>query len=290
MSYNPKIHNRRSIRLKKYDYSRAGIYFITICVQDRVHLFGNIENGEMKLNSFGKIVAEEWEKSDLIRENITMGDYIIMPDHFHGIIQINEQIKTASSPSPGEFRSPSHSIGAIIRGIKGATTKKIKSILFSSWTGELQFAPADFQRTPSDLQQFTPADFQRTPSDFQQSAPADFQQSNTLHLEQSTPADFQRNSADLQPSNTFHLQQFAPADLQRTPSDFQQSATADLQQSNTFHLQQITSSEMKLLKKMDPNKSIWQRNYYEDIIKDQRHLENVVNYIKNNPKKCSPPQ
>jgi putative transposase len=59
-NYNPNIHHRKSIRLKGYDYSRQGLYFITICVQDRKCLFGRIENGEMVLNSGGKIADECW--------------------------------------------------------------------------------------------------------------------------------------------------------------------------------------------------------------------------------------
>ncbi|MCB9285096.1 MAG: hypothetical protein H6563_13555 [Lewinellaceae bacterium] len=55
MKFNPKIHHRRSIRLRGYDYSRGGAYFITSCTKDRRHLFGKIRNGEMILNAFGQI-------------------------------------------------------------------------------------------------------------------------------------------------------------------------------------------------------------------------------------------
>lgn len=62
MLYNPIIHHRRSIRLKGYDYSQAGLYFITICVQDRKCLFGKIVNDEMQLNNFGIIAHQQWQK------------------------------------------------------------------------------------------------------------------------------------------------------------------------------------------------------------------------------------
>lgn len=68
--YNPEIHNRRSIRLKKYDYSQAGLYFITICAKDREHLFGEIINGEMVLNEYGEIAHKEWEQTDRIRKKL----------------------------------------------------------------------------------------------------------------------------------------------------------------------------------------------------------------------------
>lgn len=60
MKYNPAIHHRRSIRLKGYDYTRAGAYFITICAQDRVCLFGEIVDGVMRLNEAGRIVDDTW--------------------------------------------------------------------------------------------------------------------------------------------------------------------------------------------------------------------------------------
>jgi hypothetical protein len=62
MKYNPQIHHRRSIRLKGYNYSQAGAYFITICCQDKECRFGIIENGEMILNEFGMIAYDEWIK------------------------------------------------------------------------------------------------------------------------------------------------------------------------------------------------------------------------------------
>jgi putative transposase len=89
MQYNPDIHHRQSIRLKGYDYSRPGAYFITICVQDRHHLFGEIKSGKMVLNEFGLIVAEEWKRSEEIRKEIKLDAFVVMPNHIHGILVIN---------------------------------------------------------------------------------------------------------------------------------------------------------------------------------------------------------
>ncbi|HNM67278.1 MAG TPA: hypothetical protein PKN16_07285, partial [Chitinophagales bacterium] len=88
MPYNPQKHHRRSIRLKGYDYAQAGLYFITICCQDRANLFGAIENGEMILNEYGQIAFEEWANTENIRDNCRIHEYIIMPNHIHGIIEI----------------------------------------------------------------------------------------------------------------------------------------------------------------------------------------------------------
>jgi len=139
------IQNRRSIRIKGYNYSQKGIYFITLCCQDKEHFFGEILNDKMILNEFGKIIKEEWEKSPIIRTNISLGEFIIMPDHFHAILQIDYQITHKENYIPNQFKSPSQTIGAIIRGFKGATTTRIKK-LNSISTGESQFAPTQAKK------------------------------------------------------------------------------------------------------------------------------------------------
>jgi REP element-mobilizing transposase RayT len=88
MKYNPNIHHRRSIRLKGYDYSQNGLYFITICTQNREHLFGTITNGQMALNPMGEIAHNEWFKTASMRPNIRLHEFIVMPNHIHGIIEI----------------------------------------------------------------------------------------------------------------------------------------------------------------------------------------------------------
>jgi putative transposase len=87
--YNPQIHHRRSIRLKGYDYSQAGLYFITICCQDRKYRFGKIENGEMILNELGTIAYNEWTKLVERFTNFELDVFQIMPNHMHGIILLN---------------------------------------------------------------------------------------------------------------------------------------------------------------------------------------------------------
>ncbi|MCK5741132.1 MAG: transposase [Chlorobi bacterium] len=88
MKYNPEKHHRRSIRLKEYDYSQSGLYFITLCVQNRECIFGNIEDGTMILNEYGTIAKNEWIETGIIRPNILISNFIIMPNHIHGIIEI----------------------------------------------------------------------------------------------------------------------------------------------------------------------------------------------------------
>ncbi len=179
MTYIPHIRHRRSIRLKGYDYSQAGLYFVTICVQNRECLFGKIAIGVMQLNGMGQTVEKEWIKSAEIRKEINMHEYIIMPNHFHAIVEIianntndgacadencaNNAAGTNNGvPAVGAYgirpnekcvndkyctnnkiganieqgvchtplRSPSKTLGALIRGFKSSVTKQLG---FSPW-------------------------------------------------------------------------------------------------------------------------------------------------------------
>ncbi|MGR3218205.1 MAG: transposase [Candidatus Anammoxibacter sp.] len=78
-----------SHRMPGWDYSSSGAYFITICVQNRVHLFGEIGNAKIILNEFGEIAFNEWEKSSEIRSEIALDEFVVMPNHLHGIVIIN---------------------------------------------------------------------------------------------------------------------------------------------------------------------------------------------------------
>lgn len=170
---NRLIPDRRSIRLKSFDYAQKGAYFITITTQDRIKLFGRIENQKMILNEFGKILEKEWLLTPTIRPNISLGEFIIMPDHMHMIIHIDIHIIDANDPKDWKHKNPkgpSQTIGAIIRGFKGATTKKINLLLNSHSTGELQFAPTE---SSSDLSSyFAPTE---SPSDLSPSSAPNFQ-------------------------------------------------------------------------------------------------------------------
>lgn len=96
--YNPSIHHRRSIRLKGYDYSQSGLYFITICCQDRICRFGQVENGKMILNEYGQIAHDEWLKLSRRFSNFELDVFQIMPNHMHGIIALNAGATLAVAP------------------------------------------------------------------------------------------------------------------------------------------------------------------------------------------------
>ena len=100
MPYNKDIHHRRSIRLKDYDYSQSGLYFVTICTQDRDCRLGNIVNGEMVLNELGNEINNIWKELPNHFPNIECDIYQIMPNHIHGIIIINK-LTNASDKNVG---------------------------------------------------------------------------------------------------------------------------------------------------------------------------------------------
>lgn len=127
---------RKNHRLKEYDYVKTGYYFVTICAYNRNLLFGEIKNitvGPQRavavtLNEYGKIVNEEWQNTQRFRKNVTLDQFIIMPNHIHGIIIINNT-DTARRVPTEEFGKPvSGALSTIIRSFKSAATKRINEL------------------------------------------------------------------------------------------------------------------------------------------------------------------
>jgi REP element-mobilizing transposase RayT len=136
MKYNPDIRHRRSIRLQEYDYTGPGAYFITVCTQNGECLLSDVVKGKMVLNQFGEVVKKEWLKTFDMRRDLILDEYIVMPNHFHGIIIIaNNNTKTIDNfgrgtlqraPTFEQFGRPvSNSIPTVIRLFKSSTTKQI---------------------------------------------------------------------------------------------------------------------------------------------------------------------
>lgn len=96
--FDPQKHHRHSIRLKGYDYSQEGAYYVTIVTLQREFLFGNIVNQEMMLSSYGEIVQKWWEEIPVHFPNVETGAFVIMPNHVHGIIYILDGRGTVSVP------------------------------------------------------------------------------------------------------------------------------------------------------------------------------------------------
>ena len=110
-----------------------GAYFITIVAWQRERLFGEIADGEMMLNDFGKIVHNEWEQTAVVRPNVELGDYVVMPNHFHGILVfVDDGAYTVGTQNVGATRRvaptttlQSGSLGAVMAQFKSIVTKRI---------------------------------------------------------------------------------------------------------------------------------------------------------------------
>jgi len=155
MKFNPEIHHRQSIRLRDYNYSRAGAYFVTVCVFERECLFGELVDGEMRLNEAGRMVRECWDGIPDHFPHVELDAFIIMPNHLHGIFVLNDDASivgarhaspdfpvqmaatdratharatharaTHASPLRGPGPEP-RSIGAMVGSFKSAVTKRI---------------------------------------------------------------------------------------------------------------------------------------------------------------------
>lgn len=110
MTYNPEIHHRRSIRLNGYDYSQAGAYFVTVCAWKKENIFGEIKNGEMLLNECARIIQDHWDAIPGHFDNVEIDEFIIMPNHVHGIVFMNNCRGEVSSPIPSVLPIPNRPI------------------------------------------------------------------------------------------------------------------------------------------------------------------------------------
>ena len=129
MRYDPAKHHRRSIRLRGYDYAQSGAYFVTIVTYQRECAFGRIMAGQMRVNEIGAVVREEWLRSAEIRGEIALGEYVIMPNHVHGIVIIRDVGAHGHAPLPVRTRQrPARSLGSFVAGYKAAATRRINAI------------------------------------------------------------------------------------------------------------------------------------------------------------------
>ena len=112
MKYEPERHHQRSISLKGYDYSQPWVYFVTIFTQDRACLFGEMVDGQVRMNKYGKIakiVEGEWMKSATLRPRVTVDEFVVMPNHSHGIITLADGNRRGTSTVGAQCNVPLHS-------------------------------------------------------------------------------------------------------------------------------------------------------------------------------------
>lgn len=135
MKYNPDYHHRQSIRLKGYDYRQAGAYYVTICCYQKICFLGEIINGIMKPNFAGETAAAVWYNLPRHFPFLELDAFVVMPNHFHGIIVINqhENNKNLGNIPPRQANTEpslpqgtqSGSLGAIVQNFKSVTTRRV---------------------------------------------------------------------------------------------------------------------------------------------------------------------
>lgn len=116
-----KLPNRQSSRLIGYDYSSIGYYFITINSKEWAHIFGEIKEDVMYPTKLGELIQEEWRRVGEIRKNIKLHEYVVMPNHFHAIVEICYSLNKDIAPTK---LLSAHSLGAIVNSFKGSVTRK----------------------------------------------------------------------------------------------------------------------------------------------------------------------
>jgi len=117
MSDNPDIRQRRSLRLKGYDYSQDGAYFVTICAHGRECLFGEVIGSEMKMDEIGRKVQAVWDDLPIHYPHIATDAFVVMPNHVHGVIAIRAGLK----PAP----TKRHGLSEIVRAFKTFSARRI---------------------------------------------------------------------------------------------------------------------------------------------------------------------
>ncbi len=156
-------YRTESTRLPGRDYRLPGMYFVTICTKNRRHSFGCVRDGKMHLSDIGKIVADEWQRTSIVRSNVFIDEWVIMPDHLHGIIVIRDMstnipaidfpaidmpVVTVETPRRGVSTTrafadksvwASGCLGAIINQFKSVCTKRIRAAGFIGFAWQTRF-------------------------------------------------------------------------------------------------------------------------------------------------------
>lgn len=121
MKNNSEIPNRRSIRLKDFDYAAPNAYFITIVTKNRADFLGSVENGEVILSEEGKIVQNVWNRLPKHYSNVQLDAFIVMPDHIHGILILLE-------PACAKDEGKRYTVSEIVRGLKSLSSRLINKM------------------------------------------------------------------------------------------------------------------------------------------------------------------
>ncbi|MFZ6664505.1 transposase [Peijinzhouia sedimentorum] len=258
--YNPKIHKRKSIRLKGYDYSQAGLYFITICCQDRICRFGQVVNGEMVLNEIGKMVESEWMQLPERFQNTQLHEFVVMPNHFHAILEIVKSSNTITNPPNA-----------------GATLMVDPNTLVVDTTNKTQ--AQDKENQPQEGQ---PVRTTLVVDPKNSSAETNPQEGTSPTVNpKNQPKQEETQPQEGQPQGIAHTAKTAREKGKKVKTvgeivgAFQSIVTVK-------YIRGVKTKGWPQFKG-----KLWQRNFYEHIIRNERAYHNISKYIINNPRKWS---
>ncbi|HEV8717686.1 MAG TPA: transposase [Candidatus Binatia bacterium] len=145
MSLFRQKYRVESTRLQTWDYRAAGWYFVTICTYGGICFFGDVVDGEVRLSEIGKIVAEEWQRAEQVRSYVVLDQWVIMPNHMHGIVVIGNGAvpSVVETPRRGVSTALSrwkpNSLGSIIGQFKSVCTKRIWATGFRDFAWQSRF-------------------------------------------------------------------------------------------------------------------------------------------------------
>ena len=259
--YNPYIHHRRSIRLKGFDYSQEGFYFITICCENRKHRFGEIENGEMILNECGQIAYNEWVKLSERFPNFELDVFQIMPNHIHGIIALVGATLAVAPNDVDDAVAPNDVDDTV------APNDVDDTVAPNDVDDSVAPNDVDDSVAPNDV------DDAVAPNDVDDTvAPNDVDS----HNDSVAPNDVDSHNDSVAPNNSDirATARVAPTFI-HTVSDMV-GAYKSLVANGCLDIYKSKNQTMGKL---------WQRNYYEHIIRNEQSYLTISKYIMNNPSK-----
>jgi putative transposase len=259
MRYDPDRHHRRSIRLKGYDYSQPGAYFVTVCTADRECLFGEIVADEMQLNGAGAIVLAAWNDLPAHYTHVRLDSFVIMPNHIHAVIILTDApvpVGAGFKPAPGDPATPTDPAtpaGPVRAGFKPARTEPTPTVAVPTETTPGARAPTATAPT-----QPAPGILAPTAAVPPESVGAGFKPAPTV-TNATEPVE-----AGLKPAPTV-VRRHALPEIVRAFKTFSARRINELHDT--------------------PGVSVWQRNYYEHIIRNRSALARIRTYIETNPER-----
>jgi putative transposase len=270
MKYDPQKHHRRSIRLPEYDYSQAGAYFVTICAWGREPLFGEICEGEMRLSAAGLIVESEWKRLAHQFANVYLDAFVVMPNHVHGIIMIHGQVG-ATRHLPADTHSGNETVSNDALTSRDGSPLQIDAL--SGLAGATRHLPADTHSGNETVSNDALTGPDGSPLQIDALSGL---AGATRHL----PAETHSGNEPM-PNDVLTGPDGSPvrprggSPMPKGPGEG--SIGAMIGQFKSRATKRIWS-----LPEYD-HVPIWQRNYYEHIIRNQEDYERIRDYIQTNP-------